>query len=125
MDVWDLLRYLHVLAVTFFVGGQLVLVAAVVPVLRGADDPEPMRQIARKFGYGTLVAFAILISTGAAMASHFNLWSDGQLQLKLGLFAVMIVFLIWHTQRPKMHVLEAVVFLLSLAIVWIGILLSG
>jgi uncharacterized membrane protein len=125
MDVWELLRYLHVLAVTFFVGGQLVLVAAVVPVLRGADDPEPMRRIARKFGHGTLVAFAILISTGAAMASHFNLWSDGELQLKLGLFAVMIVFLIWHTKRPKMHALEGAVFLLSLAIVWLGILLSG
>ena len=52
MDFWEFLRYLHVLAVTFFVGGQLVLVAAVVPVLRGAEDPEPMRHIARKFGYG-------------------------------------------------------------------------
>ena len=59
------------------------------------------------------------------MASHFKLWSDGALQLKLGLFAVMLVFLLWHTKRPKMHALEGVVFLLSLAIAWLGVLVSG
>jgi hypothetical protein len=40
----------------FFVGGQLFLVAAVVPSFRGEPDRERLRAIARRFGWGTLVA---------------------------------------------------------------------
>ena len=43
-------RYLHLLAMAFFVGGQLFLVAAVVPSLRADDDRERLRAIARRFG---------------------------------------------------------------------------
>ena len=32
---WELVRYLHVLALALFVGGQIMLVVAIVPVLRG------------------------------------------------------------------------------------------
>ena len=59
-----LVRYLHLLAMAFFVGGQLFLVAAVVPTLRGDDDRERLRAIARRFGWGTLAAIAVLIATG-------------------------------------------------------------
>ena len=41
-------RYLHLLAMAFFVGGQLMMVAAIAPVVR--DDPERMRALARRFG---------------------------------------------------------------------------
>jgi len=47
----------------FFVGGHLVFGIAVVPVLRGDEtDParERMRGIARRFGYGSLVALVIV-----------------------------------------------------------------
>ncbi|MGH2906971.1 MAG: hypothetical protein ACRDKI_09430 [Solirubrobacterales bacterium] len=125
MDGWDILLYIHLLAMAFFVGGQLVLVAAVVPVTRKLDDPEPMRQMARKFGQGTLVAFAVLIASGAAMASHLHLWSDNTLQIKLGLFVLAAVFIGLHMKRPQMHALEGVVFVLSLAIVWCGVALAN
>ncbi|MGZ5342649.1 MAG: hypothetical protein ACXWEK_06420, partial [Solirubrobacterales bacterium] len=65
---WDLVLALHLLAMAFFVGGQLFLVAAVVPVERRAPDRERLRAIARRFGWGSLVAVAVLIATGAAMA---------------------------------------------------------
>jgi hypothetical protein len=41
-------RYLRLLAMAFFVGGQLFLYAS----------------IARRFGWGTLAALAVLIATG-------------------------------------------------------------
>ena len=56
-----LLRYLHLLAMAFFVGGQMFLVAAVVPSLRDDDDRRRLRAIARRFGWGTLAAIVILI----------------------------------------------------------------
>ncbi len=123
-DLWLGIRWLHVLAMAFFVGGQLVLAVAVVPAERGAPDRARLRAVARRFGYGTLGAIAVLLVTGSAMASHFQLWSDGTLQLKLTLVAVVAVLLVWHMRRPTMHALEAAVFVLSLVIVWLGLTLA-
>jgi uncharacterized membrane protein len=120
-EVWPVVRWLHVLAMAFFVGGQLLLAVAVVPVERRAPDRERLRAIARRFGYGTLVAIAVLLATGSAMASHFHLWTDGTLQLKLALVAILVV---WHMRRPTMHALEAAVFVVSLVIVWLGLTLA-
>ncbi len=121
MDGWKIVLFLHLVAMAFFVGGQLVLVAAVVPVAHKQPDASPMRQMARRFGYGTLVALAVLIVTGSLMASHYDLWGDSTLHIKLTLVALTAAFVIWHMKRPTMHALEAIVFLLSLAIVWLGI----
>jgi uncharacterized membrane protein len=121
---WHVIRWLHVLAMAFFVGGQLFLAAAVVPVERRAPDRERLRAIARRFGYGTLIAIAILLATGSAMASHFGLWGSGTLHLKLALVALVAAIVIWHMRRPAMHALEGAVFVLSLAIVWLGLTLA-
>ena len=52
MDLWLAVRYLHLLALAFFVGGQLMLAAVVVPVTReGAGDV--LRAMARRFAWGT------------------------------------------------------------------------
>jgi uncharacterized membrane protein len=123
-ELWLGVRWLHVIAMAFFVGGQLVLAVAVVPAERGAPDRTRLRAVARRFGYGTLVAIAVLLATGSAMASHFHLWSDGTLQLKLALVALVAVLLVWHMRRPTMHALEAAVFILSLVIVWLGLTLA-
>ena len=88
MTTWAIVRWLHLLAMAFFVGGQLVLVAAVVPALRGDADRERLRAVARRFGWGSLVALAVLLATGSAMAGHFARWGDGTLHVKLGLVAV-------------------------------------
>ena len=123
--VWFAIRWLHLLAVAFFVGGQLVIAVAVVPVARRSPDRDQLRQIARRFGYGTLVAFAVLIATGSAMASHLGLWGDGTFQLKLALVAAVAVLLLWHVRRPALHALEALALLISLAVVWLGLYLAN
>jgi uncharacterized membrane protein len=118
------LRWLHVLAMAFFVGGQMFLAAAVVPVERSAPDRERLRAIARRFGYGTLVAIGVLLVTGSAMASHYDRWDDATLQVKLGLVALVAVLVVWHMRRPAMHALEGAIFVVSLVIVWLGLALA-
>src|SRR4029079_1996544 len=83
MDTWTLIRFLHIVALAFFVGGQLVLVVAIVPAVRRAGDDELMLAVARRFGLGSLVAILVLVATGAAMASHFGRWHDSVLPVKL------------------------------------------
>lgn len=123
MTFWNGVLWLHLVAMAFFVGGQLMLAAVVVPVLRGFEDRGPLRAAARRFGLGTLAAVAVLIITGVAMASHYHRWGDSTLQVKLG-FVVLVVLLIGaHMRKPEWHVLDAAIFLVSLTIVWLGVVL--
>lgn len=123
--VWFVVRWLHLLAMAFFVGGQMMLATVVVPVGRRSTDHESLRLIARRFGYGTLLALGVLIATGTAMAFHLHLWGNGTFQVKLGLVVAVGVLLVWHIRRSDLHVLEGIVFLLSLAIVWLGVYLAN
>jgi uncharacterized membrane protein len=113
-------RFLHLLAMAFFVGGQLFLVAAVIPALRGETDRERLRAVARRFGWGTLVAIAVLVATGIALASRYDRWDDGALQVKLALVAVVTVLVAWHIRRPRAPALDGAIFVGSLAVVWLG-----
>ena len=125
-DGWQVVLYLHLLAMAFFVGGQLVFGIAVVPILRGDPDPErrQMRAIARRFGFGSLIALGVLIVTGWAMASHFGLWDSSTLQWKLGLVALVVGLTLVHLRRPKLHALQGAILLASLGIVWLGLELA-
>jgi putative copper export protein len=121
---WNGVLWLHLVAMAFFVGGQLMLAAVVVPVLRGREDGVPMRAAARRFGFGTLAAIGVLLVTGAAMAGHYHRWGDSTLQVKLGLVVVVAFLIYLHMRRPERHVLDAGIFLVSLAIVWLGIVVA-
>jgi uncharacterized membrane protein len=123
VNFWNGVLWLHLLAMAFFVGGQLMLAAIVVPVLRGSG--APMRAAARRFGVGTLVAVGVLVITGAAMASHNHRWHDSTLQVKLGLVVLVAVLIGAHMRRPEWHALDAAIFAVSLTIVWLGIVVAG
>ena len=125
MTLWNFVLWLHLLAMAFFVGGQLMLAAIVVPVLRGAGDRGPLRAAARRFGFGTLAAFVVLVGSGSAMASHLHRWSDSTLQAKLGLVGLVLVLIVVHMRKPQWHVLDALIFAVSLAIVWLGIVVAS
>jgi uncharacterized membrane protein len=124
-DLWRAVLYLHLLAMAFFVGGQIVFGVAVVPVLREAPDKERLRGIARRFGYGSLVALAVLIASGWALAGHYGLFGDPTLQWKLALVGLVVVLTLVHLRRPRAHALQAAILLASLAIVWLGLELAG
>jgi uncharacterized membrane protein len=120
-DVW---LYLHLLAMAYFVGGQLFLVAAVVPALRGQEDRTAVREIARRFGQGSLVALGVLVVSGAAMASDLDLWGSATLHVKLALVVLAIALVLLHARRPQQHVYEGAIFLVSLLIVGLGLSLA-
>lgn len=124
MDAWTLIRLAHELAMAFFVGGQLVLVAALVPVVRRRNDDAVMRDVGRRFGIGSAIALAVLVATGTAMAGHFDRWGDDTLELKLVLVVVVVILVGVHAVTPRSRALSIAVLAGSLAVVWLGVELA-
>ena len=122
--LWRAVLYLHLLAMAFFVGGQLILAVAVVPVARRVGDTSWVQPVARRFGSGTLVAIGVLLATGSALAFHNHMWGEGKLHAKLALVALLGVLVVWHMRRPRDHALEGAIFLVSLVVVWLGLALA-
>jgi uncharacterized membrane protein len=119
--IWQWVLYVHLLAMAYFLGGQLVVASALVPVERRNPDPARLRDVARRFGIGSAVALAVLLATGISMASHLQLWESDTLRIKLGLIALLIVLTVVHLRLPRAHVLQAAIFVITLAIVWLGL----
>ena len=130
---WDTVRlFLHVLAATIWVGGQLTL-AALLPVLRrfGADAPGV---VARRFNQVAWTAFVILIVTGiwniVAVRSQIDHSASYRTTLivKLAVVAVSGVAAALHirsrTARSR-AVFGALTGLSALAALFLGVLLAG
>ena len=122
--LWLAVRWLHVLAMALFVGGQMFLVVAVIPALRSSDRREELRSIARRFGWASVAALGLLIVTGTALAGRGDRWGSGTLQVKLALVLSVTGLIVWHLRRPTAHAIEGLIFLVSLAIVWLGLALA-
>jgi putative copper export protein len=118
---WQAVLYLHLIAMAYFVGGQLLIAVALVPVERANPDPDRLRAVARRFGIGSVVALAVLLVTGVAMAEHLSLWSSGTLQLKLVLVGALIALTLVHLRVPRAHALQGAIFVLTLVVVWLGL----
>ena len=108
----------------FFIGGQLMLATIVLPVERRSPDATRMGATARRFGWGTLVALAILVATGVALAAEFDRFGDGTLHVKLALVVAVGVLIVWHMRRPDLRALDGAIFFVSLAILWLGVALA-
>jgi uncharacterized membrane protein len=124
MQTWTLVRYVHIVALAFFVGGQLLLVAAVAPVLRRSGDETTMRLIARRFGVGSALALALAVATGVALASHYELWGSEILQVKLMVLVLVGVLTGLHVASPKSRAISYGVVVGSLLVVWFGVKLT-
>jgi uncharacterized membrane protein len=124
MQTWTFVRFLHLVGIVFFVGGQLMLVAAVTPPMRSRGDDEAMRLIARRFGVASAAALVLLVATGVAMASHFSLWSSNVLQIKLMVLVLIGVLTVLHILSPKSRVLSYALTGASVLILWLGVKLT-
>ena len=123
--------FLHVLAATLWVGGQLTL-AALLPVLRAAGAEVP-RAAARQFARVAWAAFAVLILTGIwniGATSHHDSSANGYsatLGIKLG-FVVLSGLAAWWHQRAKSRFALAVggaaAGLFALLTLFLGVVLA-
>ena len=128
---WDTIRlFLHVLAATIWVGGQITL-AALVPVLRrlGAEVP---RTAARRFNQVAWPAFAVLIITGiwnvAAVHAQVHGSYETTLVVKLIVVAISGATAALHARarNPRwIAVFGALTGLSALAALFLGVLLAG
>jgi putative copper export protein len=130
---WDTVRlFLHVLAATIWVGGQLTL-AALVPVLRrfGAEVP---RAAARRFNQVAWAAFAVLVVTGVwnIAAVHGQISHDASyrttLIVKLAVVAISGVTAALHARARStlgLAVFGALTGVSALAALFLGVLLAG
>ena len=128
---WDTIRlFLHVLAATVWVGGQLTL-AALVPVLRRLGTEVP-RAAARRFNQVAWPAFAVLLVTGVwniiAVRAQVNGSYAVTLWVKLAVVAVSGATAALHARaqsKAGLAVFGALTGVSALAALFIGILLAG
>ena len=127
---WDTIRlFLHVLAATVWVGGQLTL-AALVPVLRRLGTEVP-RAAARRFNQVAWPAFAVLVITGiwniAAVRGQIHGSYETTLVVKLIVVVVSGVTAALHARARKpvwIAVFGALTGLSALAALFLGVLLA-
>jgi hypothetical protein len=100
-----------------------MLATVVTPALRG-QDRALMREAAKRFGIGSAVALAVIIVTGAAMASHFHRWGDSTLHWKIGLLVAVFVLTGLHTKTPYTRALSLATLAISIVIVFLGVALA-
>jgi len=128
---WDTIRlFLHVLAATVWVGGQITL-AALVPTLRrlGAEMP---RAAARRFNQVAWPAFAVLVITGVwnIIAVRSQIHGSYQVTLVVKLIAVAVsgVCAALHARARSttgLAVFGALTGVSALAALFLGVLLAG
>jgi uncharacterized membrane protein len=125
--------FLHVLAATVWVGGQIVL-AALVPAVRRAGGAESTRVVARRFQFVAWPAFAVLVATGIWNLVEVDVANQSgpyltTLSVKLGLVVVSGVCAFGHImlvrRRPALGgALAGLALLAALGATFIGVLLT-
>lgn len=128
---WTTVRlFLHVLAATLWVGGQLTL-AALVPALRGLGAGVTATA-ARRFNQVAWPAFAVLVATGVwnilAEADKDTGHYRTTLIVKLAVVAVSGITAVLHARARStvgLAVFGALTGVSALAALFLGVLLAG
>lgn len=129
VDLETVRLFLHVLAATIWVGGQITL-AALVPALRAAGREVPA-SAARAFNKVAWPAFGVLIVTGiwnVFAASDTSLAFQHTLLLKYALVAASGLTAFAHAQattRTTLAVFGALTGLTAIGALFVGLMLAG
>ena len=150
MILFGIVKYLHLLLISLWVGGQLFLPLVILPALKKSSDRENIIIKAgiqfRKVGYYvlTLIVISGLGMYYIKMGSFSNLWQTTYgktVTLKIVLFIVMWAAnnyhekfmlnqieksdFLYHKIKKKAKISGYVTFLLSLTLMWIGVMLAN
>lgn len=128
---WPTIRlFLHVLAATVWVGGQLTL-AGLVPGLR-AIAPDAPKTVARRFNTIAWPAFSVLVLTGVwnilALEPDWSSEYGTTLIVKLAVVLVSGVTAFLHTRaksKAGLAVFGALTGISALAALFLGVMLHG
>lgn len=122
--------FIHVLAATVWVGGQITL-AALVPALRSAGAGVP-KVAARRFNQVAWPAFGVLIATGvwnvAAESDKDHGSYQTTLMVKMTLVAISGATAFLHARarsKKGLAVYGALTGISALATLFVGVLLAG
>ena len=126
VDLETVRLFLHVLAASIWVGGQITL-AALVPVLRagGADVPKAA---ARAFARIAWPAFGVLVLTGIWNVAAEDDLDQATLGIKYALVLLSGVSAFLHgraSSRKQMAIWGALTGLSAVATLFVGIVLAG
>jgi putative copper export protein len=129
VDVDTVRLFLHVLAATVWVGGQLTL-AALVPALRRMG-PDVPRAAARRFNLVAWPAYGVLVLTGiwnVLAVNHMSASYRTTLIAKLAVVAASGITAVLHarSKRPAgLAIWGALTGLTALTALFLGVVLAG
>lgn len=143
MDIWALVRFVHITGAALWVGGQLALALVVTPLARkllGAQHTTVVGAFGRRFARLTLIAaLPLQVATGIGLAVHNGVtWASlGEpgygrtLAAKLGLLVLAMVAAAGHGvaaakgRRELSRALSATGLVCSLGVVLLASALAG
>lgn len=120
-------RYLHLLGATVWIGGLIVLGVTVAAVRSVSDDRRTLRVMARRFGVISWLAMALLVVTGGILSADHG-W-DSVLVTKVSLVLLSILLAAWHSmgganQSPQSRgLIQGVILILALVILGLAVAL--
>ncbi len=102
MAIFELTRFVHLLAAMAWVGGMITLAAVVVALRRHGVKREVLQAAARAFAHVSWTAMAVSILTGLAQIQLLHIrWDYPRLHLKLALVAVTVLVALTHQFTAK------------------------
>lgn len=126
------LLFIHLLAVTYWVGGQLFLGFVLVPALRD-EDPARRRELTRQVGIRfmnlSIPALVVIVATGVEMARRIGQLDDptSAFNAKMACVAAAVLATAWHIVAARREQLRAsavargIGFVASVAAVWFAV----
>ncbi|MGN6794277.1 MAG: hypothetical protein ACTHJW_17980 [Streptosporangiaceae bacterium] len=129
LDTDTVRLFLHVLAATVWVGGQLTL-AALVPALRRMG-PDVPRAAARRFNLVAWPAYGVLVATGiwnVFAVGHMSASYRATLIAKVAVVAASGITAVLHTRSKStagLAIWGALTGLTALAALFLGVVLAG
>lgn len=120
-----LARFLHIVGITVLIGGQLVLIGAVVPAVRRAElGGDVMKAVGKRYAALVGGALVLIVGSGAYMAGKLSLWSESLLQVKIILLVALLTLVGLHVASPNARVITAATTGIGLVIIWLGLELT-